>query len=213
MAVTITTPATSTALTTVAAVKQAMGLSVNTFDGLLTRLIDAATDALQEYSGRIFTRQVYTETLEGTAHPYLMLTHAPIESIASVVADSEVVTDYTIRDAETATLFRQVGWQRTAWVGWDVERYNVPGTAELTIVVEYTAGWLLPGDTGRDLPERYEEAAIRTVQTWMQRNRRGGGDVESRKVGDLMVEYRDIGDEIMALPSDARALVGRRALV
>ena len=216
MSITVETAASVTAMTTIDAVKQALDMeSDNSKNALIERLIDAATSALEEYAGRVFALQTYVEQLAGTDHPYLMVTHLPLKSVTQIIVDSEIITDYSIQDDQSGTLYRATGWSRFGYVGWDVERYRIPHTSQLNIYVTYTAGYVMPGEDDRDLPARFEEAAIRTVAAWMRQNLRGGTDVASRKVGDLSITYRDVDASIdastLGLPPDARALVGQRA--
>lgn len=215
MAVTVTTPASATDLTTLSAIKDALQLEVDTFDAMLQRLISAATDTISQYAGRVYARQSYQEIVAGTNWPNLALTHTPIVGTPTIIIDSEPVTDFSVQDAEAGILYRQLGWDKKAWVGWMVEQYTLPSTEELNITVDYTAGYLLPGEDDRDLPFDVEQACITTVCDWYRRHQRGGGDVQSRKVGDLSITYRDAvtnGGSPMAIPPDARALISRRVL-
>lgn len=214
MAVTVVTPAEDLNMTTLSAVKDALGVSDNdsTYDPIFTRLIAAASSALIEYSGKNFAQQEYLETLSGADVPILSLSNVPIVEIDSVTVDSEPVVDYTIHDANVGTLYREVGWYRKAWVGWSVESYRIPGTEELNISVQYTAGYIMPGDKDSNLPSSYEEACIRTVVAWYKQDQRGGADVKRRRVGELEIEYFDQGRLAHALPPDARALIGRSAV-
>jgi|OpeIllAssembly_1097287.scaffolds.fasta_scaffold60789_3 hypothetical protein len=214
MAVTVITPATSLNMTTLSAVKDALGISDNDseYDAVLIRLIAAASSALVEYSGKNFARQTYSETTTGNDGPILTLSNVPIVSVTSVIVDSEPVVDFVIQDKNTGVLYREAGWQMYAWVGWSIEPYVIPGTEELNITIQYVAGYIMPGTINYDLPQSYEEACIRTVVAWYKQDQRGGIDVKRRRVGELEIEYFDQGRMAYALPPDARSLIGKSAV-
>ena len=210
MAVTVKTPAAVTALTTVSAVKDSLGVSSSKFDKVLTRLIAAATDAIQEYVGHVYAKQTYTETVSGTGHPILMLTNVPIVGVPLVISDSSPVTDFEVRDALVGTLYRKTGWAHGEWVGWYTEPRRIPGTGDLNFSVEYEAGYVMPTEEDRDLPAAIEQACIETVVAWYKRRSRDTG-VKSKKVGDLNISYGDGGEESsLSIPASARALLSRR---
>jgi hypothetical protein len=213
MAVTIQTAADLTDLTTVAAVKLTMGTTdTSEYDGLIARLITAATKALMEYSGKKFALQTYVETMTGADSPILVLSNVPVVGTPIVTVDSEPVVDFVVQDAEKGILYRESGWYRVAWLGWNVERMVIPGTDKLDIQITYQAGWTMPGDNDRDLPDHYEEACIRTVVAWIRQDQRGGIDVKRRRVGELEVEYFDQGRRASAIPPDAKSLIGKSAV-
>jgi len=212
----IIAPADRTDLTTIATVKQAMGIKPEdeSNDGAISRLIAVATDAIQEYVGHILCRQTYRETVSGDDSPQLLLTATPIVSVSSIIIDSDVVVDFIIADREAGILHRKVGWARSAWVQWGVEWSVVPATQERNVFVTYVAGYLLPGDANRDLPARYEQACVDAVVAWVKRDQRGGADVVQRDVGDLTIKYAEAEKTAgtMGLPMNARARLGRRVV-
>jgi hypothetical protein len=220
MALTIKTPAAERDLTTVSAVREALGVTDDSLDPFLEKLIHAVSDAIERYSNRIYARQTYTETVRGADHPALLLSQTPIISVASVLCDGEPITDYVVEDPDVGTLYREVGWYRSAWIGWDVEPATIHGTETVLYTVEYTAGFLLPGESGATLPASIEQAAIITASDFLMKSTRGGGDIKSKKVGDLVIEYQENADRastqagvrIEALPSAARALLSVRMI-
>lgn len=216
MGVTVKTASDYRDLTTIDEVKLGLDVTGSDDDEWLASLIHGASAAIEQYTNRIFARQTYIETVAGSDHPKLLLSHTPIQSITSITCDSEPIVDYDIEDADAGVLHRDVGWLRTAWVGWEVERRVVPLTDELNHTVEYEAGYLLPGQTDRNLPYDVEQACVITVMHWYRRERRGGGDVQSKKVGDLSVTYEfqtaklgEFGEKV-ALPPEVRSMLSVR---
>lgn len=209
MAVTVTTPAEFTALTDVSAVKNALGVSSSKFDKALTRLIAAATNAIEEYVGHVFAKQTYTESVAGSAHPVLLLTNVPIIGTPLVTCESSPIEDFEVRDPLVGSLYRRAGWAQASWVGWDAEPRRYLGTAELNFHVVYDAGYYMPGEEDRNLPAMIEQACVETVVAWYKRSSRDPA-LKSKKVGDLNLTYGDSGSSTQAIPPSARAMLSRR---
>ena len=209
MAVTVTTPAEFTALTEVTAVKNALGVSSTKFDIALTRLIGAATNAIEDYVGHVFAKQTYTETVAGRAHPIMLLTNVPIIGIPVVTCDGSVIVDFVVRDPMVGSLYREAGWNQAAWLGWESEPCRYFGTEDLNFSVVYEAGYIMPGEEDRDLPAGIEQACVETVVAWYKRSSRDPA-MKSKKVGDLNISYGDQDTTSNALPPAARALLSRR---
>ena len=169
---TVTVPATVTALTTKTAFKLLHGISANTDDAKIDAMIDRATAAIEAETNRVFRRQTYSEqfrSVSGAAK--LMLRRFPVASITSVTEDGTVVSasDYEI-DKETGFLTRLSSDCPVEWCA-------------AKIVVVYVAGYLLPGQTGRDLPADLEEGCLEQVKSgWFSATR------------DPLVKAEDIPD-------------------
>lgn len=212
MSITVTTPAEQTSLTTVAAVKAALGVASSKFDAELTRLIAAATSAIETYVGHVYAQQTYEEGVVGSDHPMLMVTNVPVVGTPVVLSGGSPVTDFEVRDAAAGVLYRQVGWAAGDWVGWETEPVAQHSTGELTYYVTYVAGYVLPGQPDADLPGHIEQACIETVVAWYRGAKRDPS-VASKKVGDLTITYQDTEVPTAAalgLPPMARALLSRR---
>lgn len=212
MSVTVTVTAESTGLTTTSAVKGVLGVSSVKFDAEVGRLIGAATDAIEEYVQHVFAKQTYVETVNGSAHPMLMLTNVPIVSVTSVICESSPIEDYSIHDDKAGILYRAAGWLESAWVGWDTQSHGPrQGTGEKIYTVTYEAGYVTPGLPDPDLPRHIEQACIETVVDWYRSGKRDSA-VKTKKVGDLAITYK--GAEEMSslerIPAGARALLSRR---
>ena len=210
MAVTVQTAAEHTNLTSIGEVKRALGVSSSKFDRVIERLIEAATAAIEEWVGHVYAKQTYVETVAGNDHPVLLLTHVPILGTPIVVADSEPIVDFTVRDAEEGSLWRQVGWVMSAWIGWNAEpTRRQSDMAELHLSVTYEAGYVMPGEEDRDLPKHIEQACVETVVAWYRGQQRDPS-VKSKKVGDLALTYGGSDSGSAGLPATARSLLSRR---
>lgn len=156
MAVTLTTRALTTDLTTVANVQERLKLGAGVEEPLLGRLIRGATAAILQHCNREFARVQVTETVKGYGGTALMLTRTPILTLGTVLNDGSPVTDFALDDPKAGLIYRQLGadWTRQFGVaelgGWDTGQglttYPVPGSEAALYSVAYWAGYLLPGD-------------------------------------------------------------------
>ena len=200
MSLVVDTPAASMDLTELDALKRAMGTVDKDNDAFLRELIQRASDEARRYCNRQFSRQQYTQDVVSAGSLLLQLRERPVVSVESVTLDGVALTDFRIEDAESGTLYRELGWQ------WHVftERnlgggQPLPGEEFPKYVSQYTAGWLLPGETGRTLPHDVERAIIDYVKAMY-----GGkgpqtgittsvGAVKSRAIDGLRIEYETAG--------------------
>jgi hypothetical protein len=148
--ITIITPATSTDLATLAAVKAELGnLASSISDIRLGDYISQASRAIVSYCNRVFAREEVEETLRVCdMQSVLTLTRCPVAAVSTIVEnDEELATeDYEV-EADTGMLRRLRNDERSSW-------------RRGKIVVTYTAGFVLPGAAERDMPEDIERAAI-----------------------------------------------------
>lgn len=191
---TVDTAATVTDLVELNTVKQELCIEGSTEDAKLRRLIAAASDVISEFLQMPPYRQTYTETLPGSGQVLLTLSRIPVVSVSSVLIDSGVITDYSIEEAKAGLLYREVGWP------WGVQAdaggltsHPLPGSAKRTnVTVSYVAGYLLPGETNRNLPAAIEEAALQTVINWRADSSGGAvgsGAIKTQKMGDTSTTF------------------------
>lgn len=143
----VTTAATSSGLTTIAAAKAEIGGSPDAGD--VQRWIDAASAAIARHTGRVLARETVTETfwLEGRSVEALRLDRVPVATLTSVTVDGTALTLATdvLLDADSGLLHRLSGDVPCDWYAAKVE-------------VAYQGGWILPGASGANLPADIERA-------------------------------------------------------
>ncbi|MBX6354548.1 MAG: hypothetical protein IRZ05_01695 [Micromonosporaceae bacterium] len=197
----VVTPPASTALTTPEAVRAAFPDAPGTLD--LESLIARASDAIVAHCGRPFARATYEERLPGYGTQTLLLTRRPVRTVTQVLHNSEPIVDYVIADPDTGALYREQGWTWTAATGWGLAPQRIGGTERPAFVVTYEAGYLLPGQEGRDLPADVEQACIETVIA-MIRRQSTDQDITEMRMDDVAVKF--VGAR-SALPAIARELL------
>lgn len=157
----VTTAAARTDLTTLERVKSDLRIDGSAEDGYLRSQIAAATDLIVRHLGVVpagRSRTLGRETLVETLRPdrsreHILLSRTPVVSIVSVAEADETVdaAEYEIEDAAAGI----------------VRRTDAAGDAALwesgKIVITYTAGWLMPGEAGADLPAAIEAAAVELI--------------------------------------------------
>ena len=157
---TVSVAATARRLTTVAAVKSELGDQAAA-DDFIAAAIDGASGAIEGYCNRVFARETVTETFRlATGTSRLALRRYPVVSIASVVEAGIVLAtaDYEA-DMAIGELTRLSSDAETTWPA-------------AKVAVAYTAGYLLPGESGNDLPAEIDRAARLWVKAaWFARGR------------------------------------------
>lgn len=198
MAIIVDTPAVETDLTILASVKNELGISVADDDDVLERFIDQASAFIRTYTGRLFQRETLTETLSGTGHIDLYLSRLPVVSITSVTLNAVVVpvAEYTLDKDTIGRVIRHDDGDPPAAKVWPLSSRPSSGLSQhiqygsyannLSIV--YVAGYLLPGEVGRTLPEDIERAAMELTKWFFE-----------RRADDPSTRFEKIGDSAQAL--------------
>lgn len=143
--VTVTTRALHTALTTTGAVRQRISVS-DSDETLLTTLIATASDRIAKYCQRTWARALYSETFAGYQATTVMLSKPPLVNVTSVSYLGTAVTDYSVQDAEAGFLFRELLWDWTVGIGWNLVDYRIPDGERPSYTATYWGGYLLPSD-------------------------------------------------------------------
>ncbi|NQX67976.1 phage gp6-like head-tail connector protein [Paenibacillus alba] len=176
-------------LTSVEKVKNLMSIPEGDFttDGDFLLQIMAASQAIENYCKRSFRKQAYSERVNaGAGSKYIVLRNYPVISIETATVPNGPITDFDI--AEDGLVFRASGWP----------------SEERSVRVDYTAGYVLPGeettDLPRTLPEVIEFACIMLVQQWI----RSPIGVKSERVDNINITY---SDDTGSLPPAVIALI------
>ncbi|MFD1623892.1 hypothetical protein [Azospirillum griseum] len=159
---TVITPATTRRLTTVAAIKAELSLVTGADDPFIADLIARASATVERFCNRVFALETVRESVRLTvAADALSLGRWPVVSILSIIEGGKALTsaDYET-DGGAGFIHRLTGLDRRC--DWPVGK----------VTVEYTAGYVAPGQPGRTLPEDIERATIMLVKAgWFARSR------------------------------------------
>ena len=132
----------SNALTTLETVKEMMGIPTEEsdpqVDNVLIRLINAASAWVETMIERKLGKNDYRQKCRGTGSQELVLKHYPIVSVQSV---TEI--------GSGKVLYREEGWPYRGYPGGLSGDYLAP---QRYLLVEYTAGYVLPKDATADSP-------------------------------------------------------------
>ncbi len=145
-------PAASTRLATLDTLKAELGIADSAQDAALGRLLDQASTRAVRYVGAPFGREMVRETWRGVRAAGVVLARVPAIDQAPPTTINSVVVDDAALDAGAAVLDgpRLIRLRGGCLVPWCAR----------TLVVTYVAGYLLPGDIGRDLPADVERACL-----------------------------------------------------
>lgn len=120
-------------------------------------LVAAASEAIENYTGRRWVSESIRETFRGSGQGVmrLLLARAPVVTITAVSVDGESLNLAT--EVECATdagiLYRLDLDQRVQWGG-------------RTVVVEYVGGYTPPGASGANMPAVLQRVAAKIVAGW-----------------------------------------------
>jgi len=174
------------ALTSVADVKESLGIDsgVTTHNNMIIRLINAASDAIENYCNKTFASTVYTdEKYEGTGTNLLTLREYPVTTLSSI---SYLVSDYADDNWETLdTAFYTVDLDNGRVYANSAFNWFTPPSAGFVEGrnnwrVTYTAGYSATPD---DVAEACVDLVIYNF------NKRKASGIKSEKLGEYSVEW------------------------
>lgn len=162
-----TTPATNSRLTTLATFKGELGETSTDNDALYGRIIDICSNEIAAYLNTesdevgdvTLGRETLTQTFyEASGHKEMVLSRFPIGEVTSIAENGVVVP--RLVDDQPNPAFNYVV-KKSNGVIWKMVG-NCPTWFQGSVIaVIYTAGWILPGDSGRNLPLAIEDACLR----------------------------------------------------
>jgi hypothetical protein len=154
---TVLTPASSRALTTLATVKDEIGITSDEADARLQRWIDEASERIENYLGRVLASETVRESFRLTSAPHcLQLARRPVTAIASIAVDGVTLasSQYEI-DGTAGLLYPVSGDRRVRWFA-------------CTVIITYTAGYA----SIAALPRPIEAACLGLIRhRWATRDR------------------------------------------
>jgi hypothetical protein len=147
----VLTPATSTRLTTIPAVRAHLAVGDDVDDITVADWIDQASASIVSQCRRRFARETVAQTFRRPTNGPLVLDRAPLVEAPTVNADGvDLLYDDLDCDLAAGLIYRMQGDCRGGWY-----------CRQLTVT--YTAGWSLPGNPDRDLPADIEQACLTLV--------------------------------------------------
>ncbi len=191
MAISITTAAADTLLTTIESVKTELGIVGTDQHPHLTDLIQQASDMIVRFCSRTFAQERVVETIGATGLPDILLTRTPIETMHSVSFDGgTAITDYTVEDPDAGILFRENVWTTSVMDFGHILPHPSPYKRPLWSF-DYTGGWYLPNwatPANRNLPYDIERACLDLV-TNMHRQKGVDPAMSSYRIGDTNIKW------------------------
>lgn len=152
-----------TKLTTLSRVKAELSISNNENDVILGEKIDEATSDIEAKLRRTLCRVTLQETFwEVGMAESLLLDRWPVASVTSVTVDDVALSASEYRlNGDAGILYRL-----------DSTGYPMSWCAAKSVIVLYAGGYLLPGETGRNLEKALEGACVDLVSSyWFARGR------------------------------------------
>ena len=198
---TIITPATAALLAGLDMVKLELNITSTTDDVYLTRRILVNSSAIAAECGRSFGRETVRDVFRYTPNtpigrnrlaPPLALSRNLLASVTSV-SDATGVLLPARYDArlEAGLVFRVMLQEDPLVYPFDGLQGQARQWTTFPVTVDYVAGWLLPGQPGRDLPQVVEDVCVdMCVEDYFARGRDPGIRNESTD-GVGVIRYTD----------------------
>lgn len=160
---TISTPPQTTYLSTLQAIRDAVGVTTADADSRLDGYLSSGSDLIERTCRRSFGRGVFVETLKGYGTMDLVVSRRPVVAVSQVLIDSVVDAGWTIEDGPSGILSRASSlWPDSSRLAAHLSWVRDPVDGLRNISVTYTAGYLLPGD---NLIERTDISATALTKT------------------------------------------------
>lgn len=182
--VTVASPASDTALTTLERVKLELGIptGTTTSNEILQEKIEEASDDIEAALGFRLVRETAVETFwheqYDSAPEKLVLDRTPVASIRSVVVDGVAIDASTWRlDPNTGELFALCNGYPSVWVFCQ------------SVVVTCDGGYILPPASNRTLPKGIEGACIDLVSSFWAAKGRDPTVRAEESPGVMRIEY------------------------
>ena len=175
------------ALTTVADVKELLGITGVTQDNIITRNINFATKVILNYCGvSSFRSTAYTEYYDGIGGTDLVLRNRPVITLTSLSYRNEAgnTNSWTVVDTDEYFTDLDAGIiNSTAYFNGTYDQYKVV----------YTAGYAT-------IPDDLAEACAR-LAGYMTEQGLAGQSIKSKQEGQRKVEYFDSGTNASTIES------------
>lgn len=204
----------ASALTSLATMKDELGITDSSEDTRLERYINAASRMIASFCARTFEyNAAIVEKRAGRGDVYLLLARPPVWSVASVTFDGSAVdsASYEIHDTQAGELYSLYGWLWTTNRNIGVAQDPAPGNERNLFTVTYAGGWQTPAQSpvsGVDaLPVDIEQACIALVS--FLRGRRGADlSVQAESLMSYSVTYgAPAGADTGGIPGPIAAMV------
>lgn len=223
---TVTTAASRRALTTVERYRETMPETAE-LNARLETLIGQASAAIETYLNRKLARERVTEAVyEEAGVKVLLLERRPVVAVHGVKVDGEDLesTAWSLESTGGGMLRLDGAGPNALWDeivgqygGGSNYGYQGGAPARLKIEVDYTAGYIVPGqvfgaESEPDLPLELELACQIAVQGWLEAMDRPAG-VTSEKLGDASWSYAAGAATRSFINGDVMALLAPHRLV
>lgn len=205
MSLDVVIASTDPALTTMSAVKDALGITTTSDDARISDMILRVSEWANGIVGYPLAAAKYREAVAGYGTRNLMLSRTPIRSVSALFYGtdtgeaSQVESSEFGLDREAGFLTRTEGWEWTVPVEQGYELHPRAGQEYQPWMADYVAGYTFglsttsalwstekgTTSTGRTLPYDIEDAVIRKVASVYT----GNDGVYSKQVGDLRIVY------------------------
>lgn len=188
-------------LTTLTRVKAELDITNSTNDALIEQKIEDASSRIQAYLGFALVRETVSETFRAEGYECvdkLILNRAPVVTVTSVTVDDVALTSSEYEKDEKAGLLHRL----------DTSGYPMPWEFCKSVVVAYSGGFIMPGESNETLEPAIEAGAVALVRA-LYFARRRDPLVKSVDIPGVISEQYWIGSmgDVGSLPPDVEAMI------
>lgn len=188
------------ALTTLAIVKDDLGITDTSSDTRLERMILQASEAIGRYCNRTFRKASATDKLRPNGLRKLVLAQTPLVSLTSMLDDTSAVdiTTWSIEDAGAGVILcTSPTIPNDPPVPWSIGRDPLMGLGTRSLSVTYIGGYVLPNDSTGTVNLPYDlRAAAGITACSLFRSRGADRRIASESLGDASVSYGGVNTAI-----------------
>lgn len=177
-------------LTTLAKVKEWMGIKGDADDALLARLITAASAYIETWTNRTFASQAYSELRDGTGGQKMMFAETPVSAVSSVVVNGLPIPPYA---GGTGAGYK-FDASRVVLFGYTF------GRGHNNVELNYTAGYSAT-------PPEIEQACIELVSLRYKERDRIGHQSKSLVGETVTFMIRDFPDSVRTILNNYRKVI------
>lgn len=197
-------------------------------DAIVEGAIDDATDLVEEYCGRSFSRAaVVAEKAAGySGSPFLVIDRPPINdalitdlTITVLGASVDLTDGYEIEDREAGLIRSDYGWGESSFSIGRIAIGRQPGTERKAYAVTYDGGFVTEVQAAESggtyegetvtLPGPIKRAMLEIVGLWAAQTGRNP-NLTSERIGPAAETYSSNG--VLSIPKSAEALLDRYTL-
>ncbi len=211
----VVTPPASKLLTTLEMAKEELGVSDSSKDNRINGLIMQASALIENYTHRVFSRARYSETFHGNRRQGFYLSGNQPGFAGWDGPNFYLATSQQLMQLSVLPVVEIVS-ANSAEIQFDTSQFHVDDSGRLIcfwqpgdLTIVYDAGYIMPGQEGRDLPADLERACLDAIVALWYRASKGDPTIRSESIAGIgnTSRFDPKGDKADMLPPSVTAIL------